>query len=443
MKILITNTVILNGGDAAILLAEIDMLRYAFGQSTEFIIFDSQPEIASQYYPDLTFRKLMYLNITESSVKNRYLGRLLKSVTLLRFFIGLWCWKQNHLFFSKFWLKREEIRDLTEYKSADLVLSTGGTLLVENYYLWPRIFDYELSLMMKKPLVFFTQSIGRFKNKRYRKSFKKIFDQASMIFVRDEKSVKNIQNIDVRNSNLFIAADAAFALADVKNLKSRIKEDYMMPNNPKIALSVRDWRFFKSVGYEKGREIYYESIRILVEHLIRRHNAKVTFISTCQGIPEYWTDDSRVAEEIVQKVPDEVKKKLKIDLNFHTPSDLINILKGFNLVVATRLHMAILSLGAGIPVFPIAYEFKTEELFKRLGLAKWVQNIERLDIGTINKSFDAFFECLPNLTNKLFTCVMKEHLSAVESVKIIKKYFDNNLLTISNNVENFANKGKK
>lgn len=36
------------------------------------------------------------------------------------------------------------------------------------------------------------------------------------------------------------------------------------------------------------------------------------------------------------------------------------------------MHMAILALTSGTPVFPITYEFKTQELFNRLGLGEWV-----------------------------------------------------------------------
>ena len=62
MKILITNTVSLNGGDSAILEGILRLLRMNFGQDTEFIIYDNQPEIARKYYPDLKFRKLIYKN---------------------------------------------------------------------------------------------------------------------------------------------------------------------------------------------------------------------------------------------------------------------------------------------------------------------------------------------------------------------------------------------
>jgi colanic acid/amylovoran biosynthesis protein len=171
--------------------------------------------------------------------------------------------------------------------------------------------------------------------------------------------------------------------------------------------------------------------------MIRKYNAKVTFISTCQGIPDYWTDDSKVAEKIMQKMSDEVKTQTKINSDFHSPFDLIDILKGYELVVATRLHMAILALGVGVPVFPIAYEFKTEELFKRLGLEKWVQNIEQLNSDTIIKALDSFLENFPDLSRKVFEGVMKERTAAIESVNLMRKHLDNGGLSYSNPAKDF------
>ena len=98
MKIIISNTVTLNGGDAAILLSIIDLFRNTFSDAPEIVIYDSQPEIASRYYPDLIFRKLLYLKLTQAP-KIKYLGRiisyLLRLINLPRFYLGAWCLKHK------------------------------------------------------------------------------------------------------------------------------------------------------------------------------------------------------------------------------------------------------------------------------------------------------------------------------------------------------------
>ena len=92
--------------------------------------------------------------------------------------------------------------------------------------------------------------------------------------------------------------------------------------------------------------------------------------------------------------------------------------------VVKLVNMAILALGVGVPVFPIAYEFKTEQLFKRLGLGRWVQNIEGLNRYSIIRSLDSYLKNLPDMFETLLNNILKEQASAVESAYILKKHFD-------------------
>lgn len=97
---------------------------------------------------------------------------------------------------------------------------------------------------------------------------------------------------------------------------------------------------------------------------------------TNQGTPEYWLDDSQIAAEIFGGLPSNVKSSVFVDREFHDPLDLIALLKRFDLVIATRMHMMILSLGAGTPVLPVVYEFI--ELVSRLCLKDFSVDIETI-----------------------------------------------------------------
>src|SRR5262249_44298517 len=148
--------------------------------------------------------------------------------------------------------------------------------------------------------------------------------------------------------------------------------------------------------------------------------AEVTFISTCQGIPEYRYDDSKVAEEIVRSLPETVQKKVRVVREFHRPELLIEILRGFDLLVATRMHAAILALVAGTPVLPIAYEFKTTELFQHLGLGQWVQEIENVRADALARSVEALLGDLPALRAVIAKRVAQEHDRALASTQLLR-----------------------
>ena len=425
MKILITNTVALNGGDAAILEGILKLLRTLFDENTEFIIYDSRPEAAHQYYPDLNFNKLLYLQATKS-IKIKGLSRLKNQVgyiNKLRFYLGAWCWKNGFYSLTKLIVAKSEMTSLSDYSSADLIVSTGGTYLVENYPIEPRIFDYKISLLMGKPLIFFTQSLGPFLIPKNRHSLKQIFEKSPLIFLRDHKSQNHILELGVEKDNTYVTADAAFALADPTAIATA-KNTTHLSSTPRIAISVRDWKHFKTVEPAVGREKYLQALRDLTVHLVEKDNAKITYISTCQGIAEYWTDDSKFALEIIARLPDHIADSVTVNRDFHSPKALAEIIKNYDIVIATRLHMAILSLGAGIPVFPIAYEFKTKELFNKLGQGHWTVDIEEIEPKSLIDSVDLFLNSIPEICQTLFPTVEREREQAWQSSALVKKAFE-------------------
>jgi colanic acid/amylovoran biosynthesis protein len=423
VKILITNTVALNGGDAAILYAEISLLKAAFGQNIQFIIYDNQPEIANQYHPNLEFRKLLYWSVTQTR-QIKYLQRSLQKTKLFRFRLAAQSWSQGKQWLAKLLLRKTELQYLMEYSSADLIISTGGTVLVENYWLEPRIFDYEISLKLGKPLVFFTQSLGPFLIPVNRQALKPIFEKAILILLRDEKSQHHLSELEVENPNISVTSDAVFALADAAAIQQAVQCDRPAYNPLKVAISVREWKYFKQQETTTGMQKYLTALKAASIHLVEKYSAKITYISTCQGIPEYWTDDSSMALKIVETLPEKIKNSVSVNTSFHAPSELAEMMRNYDFAIATRLHMAILTLGVGTPVLPIAYEFKTQELFARFGLKSWVQDIEDINVSSLIETIDSFLESLPQIRQQLFESVEQERQQALKSSKLVKTAFE-------------------
>lgn len=430
MKILITNTVVLNTGDAAILFGLLKILRQAFSEDIEFIIYDKNPDIAQKYYPELVFRKSLYFNLTKE-LPIKTLEKFLNFCNLKIFTFALWCRKLNLSFVSKIILSPENFQDIVNYENADLIVSTGGTYLVENYPLFTRIFDYKITLSLGKPLVFFTQSLGPFALPSNQRELKKIFEQSLLILLRDLRSEKNILDLHpTKQVNIHVTADAAFALAEASKIEAA-KHQQGFSSPLKVAISVRDWQYFKNISPEEGRNNYLKAIAEATEYLVNTYKAEVTFISTCQGIPEYWKDDSQVALEITEKLAKNVIKSVSIERNFHSPTKLAEILQSFDFVISTRLHMAILSLGVGIPVMPIAYEFKTQELFKNIGQENLVMDIEDINTTNLIELITQFITSIDKIRPQMFAGVYQEYEKAKKSQLLVTEAFET--LSLANN----------
>jgi colanic acid/amylovoran biosynthesis protein len=415
LRIWMTNCLSMNGGDAAIVEATMASLRDAFApRRIEFTIVDANPGVGAQLFPSLRLRPWPWHVFAARGVHR--LPRFLQSAVRARAYAAAYLIGRGAPTLARPLLRNAEWRFLREYSRADLVLSKGGTYLVEHYDLEPHIFDFRLCLLLRRPLVLGPQSLGPFADPRNRRLLRKIFAR-STIFARDQRSLRNIESLGVRTRDAEVTADAAFVLARPETLRrARTRQ---LARSPEIAISVREWRHFTSGDDRTGMDRYVRAVEALATHLTRRHSARVTFVSTCQGIPEYWTDDSRLARTILERLPDDAASRTTVDGARYSPAALLERLERVDGAVATRMHFAVLALSAGVPVLPIAYEFKTNELFERLGLAAWVQDIENIDPESLVDAMDRFLAALPELRPGLFERVERERELALVTARRI------------------------
>ncbi|MEM8884116.1 MAG: polysaccharide pyruvyl transferase family protein [Planctomycetota bacterium] len=350
MKIVITQTVALNGGDAAILFGLVRTLREAYGDP-EITVYDAQPETASRLYPSLDFRTPL------AHQKRGRLGRarVLTALSLLR---------TGSDTLARFLVGERTVRDLEPYRDADLFVWTGGTYLVEHYPLADRFFELELLRGTDMPLVLFTQSAGPFTTPENRRDVEYLGSRASRVLLRDARSLEHFADAGAPRDRLRVAADGAFALDAPATERA-----------PRVVVSVRHWPIGDDA--DAVAERYVEAQARAIRRLVEERDTDVVLLSTCQGVPEYWTDDAATARRIVERLP--AAARVRVDDGFHTPAQLIAEFGASELVLATRMHAAILALMGGAPVLPVAYEFKTRELFKGLGHEALVQDLDDIE----------------------------------------------------------------
>lgn len=426
MKVVITNTVMLNGGDAAILSAIMRHVRSVFGEDVEIVVADTQPDLARRYYPDLEIIAPLYVHMFPPRRQVRFqklfgVWRYARWYSSLpRLYLAAFALGYGHAGTARLLSTRNEWNTLRQYAEADVIISTGGTYLVENYWLAPRIFDFRIAMLLDKPLILYTQSMGPFESRYVRRSLEGIFRNAALILLRDEASREHVHDLaEPSDVNAHLAADAVFSLAD-SGVLSRSGAAKQPSRGLQAAVSVRRWPFFQTMSETEGMEAYLAAVADAVERLVRRFDASVTFISSCQGVPGYAYDDALVASEVVDRLPDDVQKHVTVDFDFHRPHELIARLSNFDLVLATRMHMAILGLVAGVPVLPISYEFKTQALFDRLGMGDYVCDIEDVAEGRLGAALERFVDRLPGFRAELFRKVEEERRRADSAVEYLE-----------------------
>ncbi|KMQ74614.1 polysaccharide pyruvyl transferase family protein [Marinobacter subterrani] len=375
IKIVVINQVSLNLGDAAILQGMMNVLEEKYGASCSIMVFDTAAEAAKRHRPWAEFASSIFNGPSDSSIK-----KVLKKVgyghwfNRGRYFICRFSLTLLKLGFPQSLVRvvigRSLFERLKRYNNADIIVSAGGTYLVENYNLEPRIFEFKLALAAEVPIVLFTQSLGPFTNPKNVLEFRKIFERVDLLLLRDQRSLENTREIGCKAGNVHVVPDAAFALAS--GARAKFSSDGQTIR--KVAISVRSLEFFN----EEKKELYRHSISCLASELIKTMSCEVVFISTCQGIESYWTDDSREAKIIADMVSPDLRESIKIDSRNRQPHQFIEDISEFDLVIATRMHAAILALVAGVVTIGVAYEFKLVELFEGLEMENQYTDVDSL-----------------------------------------------------------------
>jgi len=418
MRVVIENIVSLNVGDAAILQAMMHILRAEFGEDTEFVVFDRDPEAAAKYFPKVDFRRHVSELLTIPRLSTRVFGKSW-AVRLRRNAERVMRAEFRRIANAiarggapKSPLFGKALTDNIEaYREADLVVSSGGTYLVEHYPLEQKLAELEKDLTLGKPLVFFTQSLGPFRDPNNRARLRKIFGAAKLVLVREPRSRDHIIDLGLSGDNVHVVADSVFALADPKALAAAALPG-RNAGRKRVAISVRDWPHFVERSTAEGMAAYEEAIGAAASWLVESQDADVVFLSTCQGIAEYPYDDSATAKRIVDRLPKAIQDRVEIDTAFHAPDELLAMLAGFDFVISTRMHMGILALCAGVPVLPIAYEFKITELFESFGQGQWVSEIESIDPPSFLALVERFSAGLDSYRGAVFPEIIRLSASA-------------------------------
>ena len=184
---------------------------------------------------------------------------------------------------------------------------------------------------------------------------------------------------------------------------------------------MRAWSHFAGGDPRLRLERYLEAVTGLVRHLVERRGATVTFISTCQGVRSYAHDDSVVADAIAARLPGSTLAGVRVDRQAHDPRELIDRMAGFDLAVTTRMHAAILALAGGTPVLPIAYEPKTAELARQLGLDDVLHEMASVSASGLRAGADTLLDGAAERRPALFARVAEQRRSALDSGTLVRE----------------------
>lgn len=280
-----------------------------------------------------------------------------------------------------------------EIESSDLLVLGAGNFLVDytiDILKGPVPRFLVLSLMAKMsgtPIFWFGISVGPLTTKMGRDMSRLAASLATVITVRDGKSVDELLCLGVEK-DIFVLPDAVFGLELPPinhGMQFTAYREAHTCEEGVIAISVRSMP--PSLGMSS--KDYIELMAKICDHLVDSSNYNVLFIPQCAyEFGNYDEDDRNIAVEIIKCS----KNKNKL----FSVEDKINAVDCLSLyekaigAICTRLHGNVFSIRHGVPTVGLNYNPKVLEFYKWLGCEEYVLGFDRLDENTvISKLMDA------------------------------------------------------
>ncbi|MCK4251004.1 polysaccharide pyruvyl transferase family protein [candidate division WOR-3 bacterium] len=286
-------------------------------------------------------------------------------------------------------------KKLREYYNADIVLNTGGDVLTEEYgFPFAHFVNLLFAILLDKPVVICAESLGPYK-KRWNKFIAKfVFNRTKLITLREERSLKHLQEIGVNKPPIYTTADVAFVLepASDERIKEILAKEGIKEYAPLIGISVS--KIISNYGFpelKSRKDKYNEYVKLMlkvIDYLVDTLNATIVFVPHVIGPGDI--DDRIVADDICKLIKNK-DKTISIKEEY-TPQELKGIIGQCDLFIGARMHATIAATSMLVPTVGIAYSHKMHGVIgKMLGQEKYVLDIKELSYESlISKINDAW-----------------------------------------------------
>lgn len=300
--------------------------------------------------------------------------KLKSLVYILKSFWSFCVWSSNAIFFRFFGFALS--RNIKKLAESDLFISTDGDVLGEDYGLLPfvwRIYFLSLGIIMKKPVVIYSEGLGPFHSKIAKMIARYFFNKCVYISVRDEISRNNLLNLGGIHVPVDVVADSAFLLEEASQ---DTRFNHKNGNKKLIGVAVSKLAAKYGFKYKDMKDSYYGFLKFMAEvidWLIDYHQAEIVLIP---HVVQAGRDDFETAKEIKDLIKH--KETVRIVDKSLNAAELKAVISHCDLIIASRMHASIAALSTGIPVVGISYSHKMKGIFRLMGVDS-VVDIRELD----------------------------------------------------------------
>jgi len=429
-KILITEMgSVKNKGNLAILTGTVKAFAQYFPDA-HFTVLSHGPREEIQTYDIRALPSIVGVPLADLPVLTRALKILLDAhkLVLAMMLSSLWISMKNIFGFNAQFLLRYS--RLKEYATADIIVVRGTDTLTDQYgrlgldMLFMRCSGILIGVIMRKPTVICGHSLGPFKSRIGRIIARFVLDRVTLITPREEISKANLDEIGVKNPNVFETADLAFLMDPVAPTRAKeiLRDEGIRFENPTVGISASRLisTYLPSNSRKEAYRRYVEFMAKIADYLVDNFHATVIFVPHVIG-PGKKYDDRIVSKDIFELVQN--KQHVKLIRGDYSPQELKGIIGLCQLFIGARMHAVISAISMHVPSLALSYLYKTEGILKMAGQEKWICNIKELDYHDITTKIEALWssrnQIREDLKNKMKTIRKRALLNAELCTHII------------------------
>ncbi len=256
---------------------------------------------------------------------------------------------------------------ISALRSCDVVISGGGSLLQDRTS--TRSLFYYLAVirgaqLFRKPVMLYANGIGPVTKSFNRRLVRQTVEKVSLVTLRDNSSLVELQEMGVRRSDLHVTADPVFLLNPAPNQQAIqfLADAGLTQNTPFVAVSVRSW---------SGIDGFTQKLAQLCDHLHNNHGLAILFV------PMQPSHD----ELISQQVMDAMTAPCHLLNSDITPQQIMAVIGNAKITLAMRLHTLIFSARMGVPMVGLDYDPKVESYLHELDMPS-AGKVDNFDLAT-------------------------------------------------------------
>jgi polysaccharide pyruvyl transferase CsaB len=288
---------------------------------------------------------------------------------------------------------------------------------------------YWLLLMLtarifRKKIILFSMGCGPFRNGLIWKPIQSMLNNAELILLRDQVSLKFVNQIGGTKVPTKVTADIVFLLKkDMAYVKTSIFKVTDFPA-PRVLFVLcprfQEHRLWRHCNCEEKYLLYTEAMAKLADFVVDTLKGTSIFLPFFKDDVAFYKDILRFMKNKNNAVVLEYGQEI---------GDILSLFSKVDLVVGARYHSIIFSMITGVPVLPIIYHPKTFELAKRANLSSLEigAGIEWRDIDiNLTKGKELLLDLWENKPKYVSSLVSQTEVLKVQAMKNIsnlKKIF--------------------